>query len=142
MSKLYGLAVIAICCMLAVASTVSGEPTYDLHGDLIHPGAEEFTGMVDGFEANGERKDIIVINDSIYTIDSGAVFRNSAGGKTGLSSFQDGMVVKFYALDNLLTKMWDTGEVEEGIMVEEPATSPEQSSSGDPIRQEDGVWTN
>lgn len=142
MSKLYGWAVIVICCFLTITTTVNGEPTYDLHGDLIYPGAEEFSGVIDGFEANGERRDIIVINDSIYTIQSDAIFRNRAGGKTGLSSFQPGMIVKFYALDNLLTKMWETEEDEEGIMIEDPEVSPEQPARGDQVRQEDGVWTN
>lgn len=148
MSKLYGLALITVCCILTVTATVSseviydGEHSYDLHGDLIYPGAEEFDGIIDGFEANGVKENIIVINDTIYSLHSDAIFRNRTGGRTGLSSFKVGMMIKFYALENMLTKMWDTGEVEESMVDEGPATSPEQPASEDQIRQVDGVWTN
>lgn len=142
MSKIYGLVLMVVFCILSVAASVSGEPTYDLHGDLIYPGAEEYTGVIDGFEALGEREDIIVINDSIYEIRTDAIFRNRAGSKTGLSSFESGMIVKFFALDNLLTKMWDTGEDEEDTGVGEMDSSTQEPSGSGQIRQEDGVWTN
>ena len=128
-----------------------GEPRYDLHGDLVHPGAEEFAGVFDGIGAapeEGEKSQLVLVNDRTFTVDQDAIFRTLSGAKTTLASFEKGMPVRFFALDNLLTNMWAVdpekreGEQQASVVSEggpkaEPATKPD----GAP-RLEDGVWKN
>jgi len=131
--------------LLFVASNGMGEPRYDVHNDLIHPGAEEFTGNLDSIKpknANGVYT-TVVINDTTFTVDPKAIFRTQGGTQTTLDSFKPGMTVKFIALDSLLTKMWPIAEQQ----TSSPQSESSESSSGDAkpekkIRKEKGVWKN
>ena len=107
--------------------------------------------MFDGIGAapeEGEKSQLVLVNDRTFTVDQDAIFRTLSGAKTTLASFEKGMPVRFFALDNLLTKMWAVdpekreGEQQASVVSEggpkaEPATKPD----GAP-RLEDGVWKN
>lgn len=138
-------------CVLLICGVVAAEPQYDVHGDLIRPGAEEFTGIFYGAGGADEGNIVrtVVVNDSSYTIDSKTIFRTQGGGTTSLASFSNGMAVKFYALDALLTKMWPTGTVESAETAVEGKGTPEDNSNSSEekkpasdLRKENGVWKN
>ncbi|ADW18220.1 hypothetical protein Despr_2072 [Desulfobulbus propionicus DSM 2032] len=138
-------AVCLLVCVLGIVLLGDGnalaERRYDTHGDVIALGAEEFTGVVEGIrEKQPGSSQIIVINDSVYTIDKEAVFRTRSGGPTSVAYFKTGMAVKFYALGSVLTKMWEV--TEQGPSVGQEPVPATQQKNVVPFRQEGGVWKN
>jgi hypothetical protein len=130
--------VLIVAVVLLLSHPATAEFMQDVHGDRIHPGAEEYYGVIDDMpeqlEAGGQ---VIIINDSVYRIDDGVMFRSVTGGLADLSFFTPGMMVHYYALGNLLTKMWPTGEMHE--------TAPPSAEFGEDeeaFRFEDGLWRN
>lgn len=119
------------------------ERRHDVHGDLVHLGAEEFTGVFVAVQNPGDDgPQRVIIDDSIYTVDKQAVFRAEGGGLNSLASFKPGTPVRFFALDSLLTKMWATGsptEQEEGAQAAGDGAGKKPAST---LRQEKGVWKN
>jgi hypothetical protein len=131
------------------ASPARTERRTDVHGDLIHIGAEEFTGVfVDAHETTTGGPRTVVIDDSTYTVDGQAIFRTQAGGTTTLADFKGGTPVKFYALDSLLTKMWPSGTAKAaGAATEQNAAENntrfvERKKSDSTLRKEKNVWKN
>lgn len=136
--------------VFSFATPARTERRTDVHGDLIHIGAEEFTGVLVAVNepavTGGPRT--VVIDDSIFTVDDQAIFRTQAGGTTTLASFKSGTPVKFYALDSLLTKMWPSGTIKSSTPAIEQgadangAGSVQGKKPASTIRKKDGVWKN
>ena len=136
--------------MLFRSGIAGAEPRYDVHNDQIYSGAEEFTGVFVGVhkaEKKGE-PDIILIGDSSYTIYEDAIYRTRQGGVTDIDYFQKDMPVKFYALDSMLTKLWQADEDNNpGLTAPSNAeTNPsgltDEKDSEEDIRKEGDVWKN
>ena len=136
--------------LLLPIGRVGAEPRYDVHGDRVHPGAEEFAGVFNGIGAAPEKDKeprLALVNDRTYTVDKDAIFRTKSGAKTTLTSFKEGMAVRYYALDDLLTKMWvvepDKGDAEDASKATEGGDTTEKAAKpAETIRLEDGAWKN
>lgn len=132
-------AVLIVGVVLLLTRPATAEFMEDIHGDRIHPGAEEYYGVVDDIPEDVEtERQTIIINDSVFRIDDGVIFRSVNGDLTELSYFTPGMMVHYYALGNLLTKMWPTGEIHETA----PPPPEESRDAEEGFRLEDGVWRN
>lgn len=127
-----------------MASPGHTERRHDVHGDLVHLGAEEFTGVFVSVQKSAEDgPQLVIINDSTYTLDKQAVFRAEGGGLTSLASFKPGTSVRFFALDALLTKMWATGvPPAEQAEKQKAAPATEDKKPASTLRKEKGVWKN
>ena len=143
------LILVAVMTLLTL-DQASAEPRYDLHGDRVHPGAEEFAGVFNGIGTAPEKDKeprLALVNDRTYTVDKDAIFRTKSGAKTTLTSFKEGMAVRYYALDDLLTKMWvvepDKGDAEDASKATEGGDTTEKAAKpAETIRLEDGAWKN
>ena len=121
-----------------------GEPTYDVHNDLIAHGAFEYSGVINQLpEVRSGGGGEIIIDDRVYQLSSDCILRNQNGRLVGITSFAEGMSVRFYALDETqITKMWQAAEENEG-----EGSNAERDIGGVPrpeseIRLENGVWVN
>lgn len=131
--------VLIAAVVLLLTRPAIAEFAQDVHGDRIHPGADEYYGVIDYIPEDVETgRQTVIINDSVYRLDEAVVFRSVTGGLADLSFFTPGMMVHYYALGNLLTKMWPTGEMHETA----PAPSDEVEEDEEAFRFEDGVWRN
>lgn len=142
MSRVGTNSVLFVICCILLPFVALAEPTFDKYGDLIRPEAEKYSGVIDeiGSEAdNGVQ--LIVINDTKYTVDNDTFYRNKSGGKSSLSRFSTGMVVDYYAIEYLVTNLSVSNDSDEDIeesMKDYNVPVPVQGE----IRQEDGVWKN
>ncbi len=136
------LVLLAVLALLPIGRA-GAEPRHDIHGDLIHPGAEEYSGIFNGIGAvpakDGEAR-LVLVNDRTYRVAEDAIFRSQSGGKTTLNTFKDGVSVKYYALDDLLTKMWAV-KAEQGEK-ENAAGADKKTAPVDAVRLEGGKWKN
>lgn len=130
-----------ICCVFMPVITMA-ESTYDEHGDLIRPNAERFSGTFEDFgpEVDGVVS-LIIMNDTNYKIDRETVYRDKDGGKSSLSRFKVGMLVDFYAIENLVTNLSVSGEFDENSTARNNDQSTSVPIQGK-MRQEGGVWKN
>jgi hypothetical protein len=138
-----------ILTFVSVAVNGFGEPRYDVQGDLIRSGAEEFSGILNSINLNTTNNGnaSVLINDSIFTVDSEAIFRNKEGGSATLGSFTPGMTVKFFALGSLLTKMWPADKQKNSASQAIGGTGTsnddtKEANSAGKIHQDRGVWKN
>ena len=138
---------IGVCFLaLLLSSPVQGEPRYDIHNDQVAHGAFEYNGVINSPPAqNSAGEAEIIIDDKVYLLRGDCIYRNLSGRLIGMSSFNTGMSVNFFALDEMLiTKLWQVGEEEN----EDEAPSEleygavSDSPVDDDIRLEGGVWTN
>ncbi len=123
---------------------VYGEPTYDVHNDLIAHGAFEYSGVINQLpEQRSGGGGEIIIDDRVFQLGADCILRNEDGRLVGISSFAEGMSVRFFALDEReITKMWQVGredENEDSDQDREIGGTPVPDSD---IRLENGVWTN
>jgi len=136
---------VSVCFIsLLLCLPVQGEPTYDVHNDLIAHGAIEYSGVINELPqrrsgGGGE----VIIDDTVYQLNSDCILRNQDGRLVGISSFAEGMSVSFFVLDETqITKMWqvaldnDADESNSNREID-VSTAPESD-----IRLENGVWTN
>lgn len=128
--------------LLIAAQAAWGEPRYDEHGELIRPQAKKFSGVLQSIRSTERGQvNIVVIDDSKYLIDEKTVFATSYGTHTSLASFKPEMAINFYAVKQLLTKMWPSSQKPEdasGIYED----VQQQGDKRDELRLEDGVWKN
>jgi hypothetical protein len=142
MSRVGMRIVLFVVCCLFMSLVAMAEPTYNDHGDLIRPNSERFSGTIEslGPESNGVIS-IVVINDTNYKVDGETIYRNIDGGKSSLSRLKIGMLVDFYAIEQLVTNLSvsanpdDNGDGEHN---DQPLPEPDQSD----IWQDGGVWKN
>jgi hypothetical protein len=139
---LYSIVLFGI--LILIASPGHAERRHDIHGDLVHLGAEEFTGVfVSSQRVGDDGPQQVIIDDSIYSVDKQTVFRDKGGGLISLTSFKPGTPVRFFALDALLTKMWATGEPPtEQVEKKKTIPSTEDKKPSSMLRKEKGVWKN
>ncbi len=124
---------------------VHGEPTYDVHNDLIAHGALKYSGVINQLHQQQSGEGDIIIDDKVYQLSSDCILRNQSGRLIGITSFAEGMSVNFYVLDEtMITKMWqvaqdsDSGTDNSAGEIEiDSSTLPENE-----IRLENGTWTN
>ena len=141
-NKRMQLVVLVLVSVSFVALSAWAEPRYDEHGDLIRPQAKLRVGVLQSIQSNRGQDGGLVIGDSGYSFDKETVFTTSYGNHSSLSIFRPGMTVNFYAVGQLLTKMWPS-TVE---MTEEDSAMPNQGESAGSqdgtLHLENGVWTN
>lgn len=129
---------------ILIASVGYAERRHDIHGDLVHLGAEEFTGVFVSYQSIGDDgPQQVIIDDSIYIVDKRTVFRDKGGGLISLATFKPGTPVRFFALDALLTKMWANGDPPtEQVEKQKTTSSSEDKKPASMLRKEKGVWKN
>lgn len=131
--------------LLFMAIQVCGEPRYDLHNDLVAYSAIEYMGMFSEARVNDDGVvSEIIIDDKVYQADKDIILRNRYGTLVGITSFEQGDMVAFFAVDeHLVTKMWIRNEEESDTGSDQkitPNREPEEGS--DELKLIDGVWTN
>lgn len=138
------IVLVVLTMSLALVATVQAEARYDLHGDLIRPHAKLSHGIVLDVQVKDRGQAVIFnIDDMLYSIDEGTAFTNTSGSHIGIGSFQGGMAVDFYAIGNLLTKIWPASEQEDEGNVPPPADdNPEEENPQGEIYLENGVYKN
>jgi len=128
---------------LLISLPAQGEPSFDLHDDLIAHGALENSGIIDKLPLQvSNQKRQIIIDDKVYLFNGNCIYRNQQGRQVGLSSFKEGMQVGFYVLDKVsITKIWHAGE---SIDQEKSEVAPTTNNSdgNNKIHLENGVWKN
>lgn len=123
---------------------VHGEPTYDVHNDLIAHGALEYSGVINQLpEMRSGGGGEIIIDDRVYQLSSDCILRDQNGRLVGITSFTGGMSVSFFVLDEVqITKMWQADQEDDGegsdVDRDIGISTPPESD----IRLENGVWTN
>ncbi len=123
---------------------VQGEPTYDVHNDLIAHGALEYSGVINQLpEMRSGGGGEIIIDDRVYQLSSDCILRDQNGRLVGITSFTGGMSVSFFVLDEVqITKMWQADQEDDGegsdVDRDIGISTPPESD----IRLENGVWTN
>lgn len=142
-----------MCRLIIVVITLTGVPQLcyaerrqDVHGDIIALGAQRAEGKIyridNAISDNGEK--LIVIDESIFTVDSSTVFRTISGDSANFSYFEVGDTVNYYFVDSLLTKMWEANPDETNIDTSksEIKSDDTQGVRAKEIYMEDGVWKN
>ncbi len=151
LQKLLRVSAYSILLFLVLFRSAWSESAYDRQGDLIPPGAELWSNCVLERIIVGEHGHIssVIINDMMYTVDERTVVRTASGAITSLAKFDLKMLLDFYALDTLLTKVMPAlpSQQESGVGLTEEtgqAMAPEvqPASSNGQVRQEDGIWKN
>lgn len=136
---------VSLCfILLLLCLPVQGEPTYDVHDDLITHGAVEYSGVINQIpqQRSGGGGEVI-IDDKVYQLSGDCILRNQNGRLIGITSFAEGMSVNFFALDEIqITKMWrvaqdNDADVSDGDREIGGSTLPENE-----MHLENGVWTN
>ena len=135
---------VSLCFIsLLLCLPAQGEPTYDVHDDLIAHGAFEYSGVINQLPEQRSGGGEVIIDDKVYQLSSDCILRNRDGRLVGITSFAEGMSVNFFVLDEIqITKMWQVAqdnnaeEVDRDIEID-GSTLPESE-----IRLENGTWTN
>ena len=146
--RLFSILLVVTSMLLADHQLSWAERRHDVHGDEIALGAKGSEGTIYRIDdaAPGVRKRLIVIDESIFTVAPDAVFRTKSGASTEISHFKTGMQVKYYAVDALLTKMWETSSSEASATSPDSATNSSEKSAQpknkETLHRENGVWKN
>ena len=103
---------VSLCfILLLLCLPVLGEPTYDVHNDLITHGALEYSGVINQLPGQHSGGGDIIIDDKVYQLSSDCILRNQNGRLIGITSFAEGMSVNFFVLDEIqITKMWEVAQ--------------------------------
>lgn len=134
-----------VACVLLLGQIVlaQAEMRRDVHGDTVYPGADEYEGVF--VHTHGQSDDsprTVVIDDSIFMVHSGAIFRNAHGGPISLENFKPQTPVGFFALGTLLTKMWVLGEPAVEKKADDTAGGTGRKEDASFFRDDKGVWRN
>ncbi len=139
--------VLAVTILTGVPQSGYAERRQDVHGDIIALGAKRAEGTIYRIDTvtGDDGQSLVVIDESIFTVDSRTVFRTRSGVSTDISHFKVGDTVHYYFVDSLLTKMWVSLPDETNV---DPSQDERQSNAENDvqieqaIRLENGVWKN
>ena len=135
---------VSLCFIsLLFCHPVLGEPTYDVHNDLITHGALEYSGVINQLPGQHSGGGDIIIDDKVYQLSSDCILRNQNGMIIGITSFAEGMSVNFFVLDEIqITKMWQVAQSNDDEGADRDSEIGGSTLPETEMRLENGVWTN